>query len=182
MHQFDRFGSFFELFFRFGFCNFSSFAFGTNCTTHVNSSWELDNTWQFRKKWGVKRQIVFFAWMIKYFGKVPRKGFVKVLLWQISILFLIYKEIPEDTQISCDSWHFKKVGVIFIILERIPRSFLRFATHVTRALLYFKAPSTLETNKFSNYDSRHDKKALPFDYSKKSVDEPRKEEISTCLV
>ena len=51
-----------------------------------------------------------------------------------------------------------------------------------RALLYFKAPSTLETNKFSNYDSRHDKKALPFDYSKKSVDEPRKEEISTCLV
>lgn len=93
----------------FGFCNFSSFAFGTNCTTHVNSSWELDNTWQFRKKWGVKRQIVFFAWMIKYFGKVPRKGFVKVL-WQISILFLIYKEIPEDTQISCDSWHFKKDG------------------------------------------------------------------------
>ena len=38
VHQFDRFGSFFELFFRFGFCNFSSFAFGTNCTTHVNSS------------------------------------------------------------------------------------------------------------------------------------------------
>ena len=47
--------------------------------------------------------------------------------------------------------------VIFIILERIPRSFLRFATHVTRALLYFKAPSTLETNKFSNYDKTRQK-------------------------